>query len=187
VDSLTRYLAHDEQVVLEVRRHPAVLLPPILAAVLVTFLGVVVGVVLTPDSTRDFVDTVCGLVVLFFILRAAWRVWEWWADRVVVTDQRIFEISGLLTRTVASMPVGRVTDMTYKRTVLGRILGFGEVVVESAGQEQGLSSIDHIPHPDHFYRTITSLVTAGLPAIDEGGSGPYYDEDDTGPLPRVTL
>jgi hypothetical protein len=60
-------------------------------------------------------------------------------------------------------------------------------MVESAGQDQGLSTIDHIPHPDHFYRTITSLVTAGLPAIDEGGSGPYYDEDDTGPLPRVTL
>ena len=187
MDSLARYLAHDEQVVLEVRRHPAVLARPVLAAVAVTAIGVVIGVVLTPDTRRDPIDTICGLVVLFFILRALWRVWEWWVDRVVVTDQRIFEISGVLTRTVASMPVGRVTDMTYRRTILGRLLGFGEVVVESAGQEQGLSSIDHLPHPDHFYRTITSLVTAGLPAVEEDGTGPYYDEDDTGPWPRVTL
>ena len=187
MDSLARYLAHDEQVVLEVRRHPAVLVRPVLVAAAVTFAGVLIGVAFTPGTQRDAIDTICGLVVSFFILRAAWRVWEWWIDRVIVTDQRIFEISGLLTRTVASMPVGRVTDMTYKRTFAGRLLGFGEVTVESAGQEQGLSSIDHIPRPDHFYLTITSLVTAGLPAIDEGGTGPYYDEDDTGPLPRVTL
>lgn len=187
MNALHRYLANDEQVVLEVRRHPAVLVSPVLAAFLAIVAGIVVGIFLTPSSTHDLVDTVAGLVVLFFILRAGWRVWEWWADRIIVSDQRIFEISGVLTRTVASMPVGRVTDMTYKRTVAGRLLGFGEIIVESAGQEQGLSSIDHIPHPDHFYRTITSLVTAGLPAVEEGGSGPYYDEDDTGPLPRVTL
>ncbi|HEY7876374.1 MAG TPA: PH domain-containing protein [Actinomycetota bacterium] len=187
MDALLRYLAHDEQVVLEVRRHPAVLVRPVLGAFVAVVAGIFVGIVLTPGSTHDVIDTGAGLVVLFFILRALWRVWEWWADRIVVTDQRIFEISGVLTRTVASMPVGRVTDMTYKRTIAGRLLGFGEVTVESAGQDQGLSSIDHIPHPDHFYRTITSLVTAGLPAIDEGGTGPYYDEDDTGPLPRVTL
>jgi uncharacterized membrane protein YdbT with pleckstrin-like domain len=187
MDSLARYLAHDEQVVLEVRRHPAVLVRPIVTAAAAIGAGILIGVVATPSSTHDLIDTVAGLVVFAFIVRAAWKLWEWWIDRIVVTDQRIFEISGLLTRTVASMPVGRVTDMTYKRTILGRVLGFGEVIVESAGQEQGLSSIDHIPHPDHFYRTITSLVTAGLPAIDEGGTGPYYDEDDTGPLPRVTL
>jgi membrane protein YdbS with pleckstrin-like domain len=187
MNALHRYLANDEQVVVEVRRHPAVLAAPVLTAFAVIVAGIVVGIFLTPASTHDFVDTVAGLVVLFFILRAGWRVWEWWADRIVVSDRRIFEISGILTRTVASMPVERVTDMTYKRTIFGRLLGFGEIIVESAGQEQGLSSIDHIPHPDEFYRTITSLVTAGLPAVEEGGSGPYYDEDDTGPLPRVTL
>jgi uncharacterized membrane protein YdbT with pleckstrin-like domain len=142
-------------------------------------------VVLTPGSTHGVVDTVCGAVALFFVLRLAWRIWDWWADRIVVTDERIFEISGVLTRRVASMPVSRVTDMTYKRTIGGRILGYGEVIVESAGQEQGLSSIDHIPQPDHFYRTVTSLVTAGLPKLME--DQPHFDQDDTGPLPRVTL
>ena len=183
--TLERYLAHDEQVVLDVRRHLAVLVGPASVVALVIAVAAVVGVVLTPGSSHGVVDTLCGAVTLFFVLRLAWRVWEWWADRIVVTDERIFEVSGVLTRRVASMPVSRVTDMTYKRTIGGRILGYGEVIVESAGQEQGLSAIDHIPQPDHFYRTVTSLVTAGLPKLME--DQPSFDQDDTGPLPRITL
>ena len=188
--TLERYLAHDEQVVLDVRRHLSVLVRPAFVVAAVITGTAIVGFVLTPGSTRGVVDTVCGLVALFFVLRLAWKVWEWWADRIVVTDERIFEISGVLTRSVASMPVSRVTDMTYKRTIGGRILGYGEVIVESAGQEQGISSIDHIPQPDHFYRTVTSLVTAGLPKLIEDqppGFDRSPDQDDTGPLPRVTL
>jgi uncharacterized membrane protein YdbT with pleckstrin-like domain len=185
--SLDRYLAHDEQVVLEVRRHLAVLIGPALRLAVVIVAAAVIGLVLTPGTTRGIVDTVCAAVALFFVLRLAWRVWEWWVDRIVVTDERIFEVSGVLTRRVASMPVARVTDMTYKRTIVGRILGYGEVIVESAGQEQGISSIDHIPQPDHFYRTVTSLVTAGLPKLMQDATGGAYDQDDTGPLPRVTL
>lgn len=184
--ALDRYLAHDEQVVLDVRRHLAVLARPAAVVAGVIVLAVVVGVVLTPESTHGVVDTICGVVALFFVLRLAWRVWEWWADRIVVTDERIFEVSGVLTRRVASMPVSRVTDMTYKRTIGGRIFGYGEIIVETAGQEQGLSAITFIPEPDHFYRTVTSLVTAGLPKlVEDGAAGP--DRQDTGPLPRVPL
>lgn len=185
--ALDRYLAHDEQVVLEVRRHLAVLVGPTVVAGLVIAAAVIVGLLLTPGSTHGVVDSVCGLVAIYFVLRLVWRVWEWWVDRIVVTDERIFEVSGVLTRRVASMPVSRVTDMTYKRTVGGRILGYGEVIVESAGQEQGLASIAHIPDPDHFYRIVTSLVTAGLPKLIEDTARPSPDQEDTGPLPRVTL
>ena len=114
---------------------------------------------------------------------------------IVVTDQRIFEVSGVLTRKVASMPLTRVTDMTYRRSLLGRLLGYGDLIVESAGQDQALSHIDHLPDPDGFYRTITSLVTAGIPSLlpedeDQELWLPYdrsSDEDDTGPLPRVIV
>ncbi len=85
------------------------------------------------------------------------------------------------------MPLTRVTDMTYRRSIAGRLLGYGDLIVESAGQDQALSRIERIPHPDHFYRTITSLVTAGLPSMmPDDGAGPA-DEEDTGPLPQVVV
>ncbi|HWL65097.1 MAG TPA: PH domain-containing protein, partial [Actinomycetota bacterium] len=117
----------------------------------------------------------------------AWRMWEWRADRIVVTDRRIFEVSGVLTRKVASMPLVKMTDITYRRSVLGRLLGYGELIVETAGQDQSLNRITHLPHPDDFYRTITWLVTGGLTPRAEPEDDYYVDDDDTGPLPRVVV
>ena len=107
-----------------------------------------------------------------------------------MTDRRIFEVSGLVTRKVASMPLSKMTDMTYRRPILGRILGYGELHVESAGQDQALSRLDHLPNPDEFYRTITYLVSAPdlMPRSDpEVVHEASWDEDDTGPLPRVIV
>lgn len=176
----TRYLADAEILVMEVRRHPAVLIGPVGAAVVVAAAAAAAGFVTSPARGSDPVDVVAGVVAAAFALRAAWRWWEWRVDRIVVTDRRIFEVSGLVTRRVASMPLGKVTDMTYRRSLLGRILGYGDLLVESAGQRQALDRIDFLPKPDHFYRTVTSLVT-GDP------SPPPPDEDDTGPLPRVVV
>ena len=182
-----RYLAQDEEIVLKVHRHGSVLLRPLFGALVMIVLAAVIGYLTSPSEGGDLVDTVAGVVALLFFLRFLWRIWEWRADRVVVTDRRIFEVSGLLSRKVASMPLAKMTDITYHRSLLGRILGYGELIVETAGQDQALQRLHHLPKPDDFYRTITWLVTGGLmerPDLDEL---PHVEDDDTGPLPRVIV
>lgn len=191
-ERMGRYLAHDEQVVLEIRRHIAALFRSFFISAAVISLCVILGVLGSPEEGSDVVDNVLGGVAIFFAARFGWHLWQWWVDRIVVTDQRIFEVSGVLTRRVASMPLTRVTDMMYRRTILGRLLGYGDLIVESAGQDQALSTIDRLPHPDDFYRTITSLVTQGLPSLlpDEGdghGAMAHRDQEDTGPLPQIIV
>lgn len=185
----SRYLAADERIVLEVRRHPIVLAHPFFLAVATIVLAGGIGWVTSPSTGSDRFDLVLGLVALFFAARLGWASWQWYVDRIVVTDQRIFEVSGVLTRKVASMPLTRVTDMTYRRSLLGRLLGYGDLIVESAGQDQALSRIERLPHPDDFYRTITSLVTAGIPSLLPEGEDQLWrpDQEDTGPLPRVIV
>jgi hypothetical protein len=187
-----RYLAADETVVLQARRHVAVLARPALAALGAILLALFVGLVVSPGDGADLLDTAGGLFALWFLLGFLWRGWEWWLDRIFVTEKRIFEVSGLLTRKVASMPLGNLTDMTYQRSLWGRILGYGELIVETAGQAQALSRIAYLSNPDEFYRAVTALVTAGLlPAASTdavtGGLPARDDEDDTGPLPRVIV
>ena len=183
-----RYLAQDEEIVLTVHRHGSVLLRPLMSAVLMIVFAAVVGFLTSPSEGGDLVDTIAGVVALLFFLRLLWRVWEWRADRVVVTDRRIFEVSGLLSRKVASMPLAKMTDITYHRSLLGRLLGYGELIVETAGQEQALHRLDHLPKPDDFYRTITWLVTGGLMERPDLNELPgLVDDDDTGPLPRVIV
>jgi Bacterial PH domain len=123
---------------------------------------------------------------------STWRVLEWVNDLLVVTDKRIVTISGLVTRKVAMMPLSRVTDMTYDRSWSGRILGYGEFIVESAGQDQALSRINYIPRPDAAYRQIAELLfgkgeeEAAKPAepapVPETTTLPVYDPDATQPL-----
>jgi uncharacterized membrane protein YdbT with pleckstrin-like domain len=183
-----RYLASDEDLELEVRHHLAVLIGPLLAAVGAIVGGAVLGFVLSPDQDSDLIDTVVGLIAVFFFLRLGWKLWQWYEDRIYVTTHRVVEVSGVLTRRVASIPLIKVTDMTYKRSLFGRVLGYGELVLESAGQRQAIERISFIPAPDNFYRTVTSLLaaSASVPAeliLPE----PQTEDDDTGPLPRVVV
>lgn len=186
----SRYLAEDEDPLLEVRHHIAALFKDAAAALGVVTLAALIGSVTSWDDGGDFIDTVVGLVTIFFVVRLAWKVLLWWEDRILVTDQRILEVSGVFTRKVASMPLERVTDMTYRRTLWGRLLGYGDLILETAGQKQALEEVRFLPSPDHFYRTVTSLSTSQVPPrrilIDEPAP-PSPDEDDTGPLPRIIL
>jgi hypothetical protein len=190
--SYLRYLAGDERLVLHVRRHVTVLLAPLVAALGAVAAAGFVGLIASPGRGTDVVDTLAGLIVAFFVGRFVWRTLEWWVDRIVVTNRRVVEVSGLLTRQVASIPLGKVTDMTYRRSIWGRLLGYGDLVLESAGQQQALTRIDHLPDPDFFYRTVTSLITSA-PIVVEVEDGEdrldpgTLDEDDTGPLPRVIV
>ena len=184
-----RYLGEGEETVLEVRHHPLTLGRPTLVAVAVLIAASAIGAVSSWDDGSDVIDTIVGLVAIAFVVRLLWKILMWWCDRIVVTNQRIVQVSGVLTRKVASMPLEKLTDMTYRRTIGGRLFGYGDLIVETAGQKQAMYEIVYLPRPDEFYRTVTSLTTSQVaPArvlVDATGAGP--DDDDTGPLPRIVL
>ena len=187
-----RYLAAEEREVAEIRRHPIVLVRPVLETLGAIVGTSLLGLLLSPGSGDDLIDRILAGVVVVFVLRLLWRVANWWEARIVLTSRRLLEVSGLLTRRVASMALDKVTDTTYRRSVLGRILGYGDLCVESPGQEQGLYTIDHLPRPDEFYRTVMTVLIAESPpakADEPPEHAPVRppDEEDTGPLPTVIV
>jgi len=151
-----KYLLPHEQEVITVRKHPAVLLAPLAWAVL----GLIVAAVLSESLFRHssaltwIVWGVWGLVFLRFL----WAAINWSVDYFVVTSHRFILTSGLFSRNVAMMPLVKVTDMTFRRSALGRILGYGTFILESAGQDQALSTVDHIPYPEQLYLEVCSLI-----------------------------
>jgi|SRR3954447_17679724 len=84
-------------------------------------------------------------------------------DRFVVTNMRVFRIHGVLSQALATMPLIRILDITVRKPLIGRILGYGNFVFESAAQEQGLRVITTVPRPDERDLTIQRVVQrAGL-------------------------
>jgi len=99
------------------------------------------------------------LVVLLIVLGwAALQIGEW-ADRYfVLTSKRIVVIEGIITTTVRSMPVSRLTDMAYRRSGFGRLFGYGLFDIESAGQDQALKIMDYVPDPEFTNLQISHLL-----------------------------
>lgn len=160
-----RYLLPHEQEVITVRKHPAVLLAPVAWAVI----GLVVAAVLSDTVLRHdsgltwIIWAIWGIVFLRFL----WAAINWAVDYFIVTSHRFIQTSGLFSRKVAMMPLAKVTDMTFERSPLGRLLGYGTFILESAGQDQALSRVDHIPYPEQLYLEVCSLLFK--PSKEDGG------------------
>lgn len=150
------YLLDTERRVIRVRRHWAVLAWDTFEAVALLAICVMVSYLLPPSLY--VVQNVLWYAALLVVLIFAFKVIEWWVERLVVTDKRFVLTSGVFTTKVAMMPISKVTDLTYERTAWGRMFGYGTVVVESAGQIQALNRIDFLPKPEDFYDTISELV-----------------------------
>jgi uncharacterized membrane protein YdbT with pleckstrin-like domain len=100
------------------------------------------------------VITAWGLLFIRLLI----RIWEWWDNHFVVTSQRLLLATGVITKKVNMMPLTKVTDMSFQRSSWGRILGYGEFIVESAGQDQALRRVDHLPYPEQLYLEVCGLI-----------------------------
>lgn len=150
------YLLASERRVIRVRLHWAFLSWDIFEAVALLAVAVMVSYLL--PSSMWLLQNVLWYAALFVVLRFAYLVLSWWVERIVVTDKRVMMTTGIITTKVLMMPIGKVTDLTYKRTLGGRILGYGTMVVESAGQIQALNQINYLPKAEQVYDAISELV-----------------------------
>lgn len=153
--AVSKYLLPREVQVATVRRHPAILLTPAVLAVG----GLLVAGILSATVLRGSeLLWVIWLGWIVLVLNLVWKAINWAVDYFVVTSERILLTSGLLTRNIAMMPLTKVTDMSFRRTFSGRMLGYGEFIVESAGQDQALRTVDHIPYPEQLYLLICGML-----------------------------
>ena len=84
-------------------------------------------------------------------------------DRFVITSDRVFRVHGLLNRSEAEMPLGRILDTTVYKPLLGRLLNYGHFTFESAAQDQGLQEIRYVRDIDERDLTIQRVTRdAGL-------------------------
>ncbi|MDP9427958.1 MAG: PH domain-containing protein [Actinomycetota bacterium] len=166
-------LPHEQPPVVATRRHWAVLIRPVVKALPALAVG---GWLLLLDPDNRMPTTVGFLVLVGALLYLVLRGGEWWMRHFIVTNRRVLLTSGIVVRTVALLPLRRITDLTYKETLLGQLLGYGTFRFESAGQQQALSEITYLPRADVLYRDVSSLLFGA--GVDNSG-----DDEDAEPSP----
>lgn len=147
---VARYLFPTERYRGEWKRHWIHLATPLTIGILATFvLGYLSGFL--AGQNIGALTTVAVILWFAVIGWVAWRVADWYYDRFILTNKRVMVVNGIVTRQVAMMPLLRVTDMKYEQSPLGRTLNYGTFVLESAGQEQALREVKHLPNPNELY------------------------------------
>jgi hypothetical protein len=165
---IDEYLLPTERRVIRVRQHWALLAKDLTLTGL--FLLVMVAVqTYFPDSA--VVDNVTFYLGLAAVLRFTVKTILWWIERIVITDKRVMLAQGIITHRVGMMPLSKVTDLTFERSLNGRMLGYGTIVVESAGQIQALNRIDYVPRPEEIYEALSELIFGEKGRTGRGGGG----------------
>jgi hypothetical protein len=169
---LERYLVAEETVIVAVRRHWFHLYREIGAAVGATLFALWVDVKVSTNAGGELLHNLSLLVWWGTMAWVLWQVLNYRHEWFVATDKRFLLFYGFIRRKVGMMPLLKVTDMTYDRSLLGRIVGYGTFRLESAGQEQAMSVIDHVPDADTHYRAICTQLFGPGSAVRFGAGYP---------------
>lgn len=99
-----------------------------------------------------------------FVYRSA--MWAFY-ERLYITNRRVLRAKGFFGAHIDAMPLTRITDIAFKRTVPGEIFDYGTLRIESAGQDQALGVLNFLNQPDLFYNILISLSTTALGSVKD--------------------
>lgn len=146
-------LSADEQVVTEFRPHWKLLFVPIVWGV-VLFLVFLAVMIWTDAAFVGWLTTVVVLGLLaYFVVRP---LVAWWTTLYVLTSERLITRMGLIAKSGIEIPLENITNVNFNQTVIERMLGAGDLLIESAGST-GQSKFRDIPHPDEFQATLYKI------------------------------
>lgn len=91
--------------------------------------------------------TLAAVAILGLWLIVTWVRWN--STAFTLTSQRVLLEAGVFNRSSKVIPVDRVQDVSTRRSLLGRVLGYGTVEIDAAGA-RGAEVLDFVPAPDRF-------------------------------------
>jgi uncharacterized membrane protein YdbT with pleckstrin-like domain len=116
-----------------------------------------IGVISLQGSDSDALKFVVGWG--WGILAVIWAVWlalkyfQWQFTYFVVTDNRVIFRTGVLAKRGVEIPLERINNINFFQTIWERVIGAGDLDIESAGQE-GQSHFEDVRHPDGVQQEI---------------------------------
>ena len=143
-----RLLSEDEELIYDLRPHWLTLVVPVLLTVVVV-VGVGAAWVVMPagdlQQPAQLAVGVLGMLVL--LVTVAGRVLRWATTHFVLTTERLIFRSGLVAKFGREIPLERINDVTFSQSLLERLVGVGDLLLESAG-EHGQSRFSDIRDPE---------------------------------------
>lgn len=174
-------LADHEEIRFELSPHWLALIGPTLWTIvsfLILFIGSRVANGRSWETRGNQIFSAMAAVVLIGLVVIPFLRWKF--TMFVLTSDRLITRTGIVAKHSKEIPLERINDVAFNQNVFERIVGAGDLLIESAG-ERGQEVISNVRHPEQVQLQIYkeseensnrmmrggATASAGSPSIPE--------------------
>jgi uncharacterized membrane protein YdbT with pleckstrin-like domain len=139
-----KLLNEGEDIALDLHPHWWFFAQPAAALAAAVLLGV--GVLVRWDDPPDVVMVFFGLLILVALGWFGLYYARWVTTHFVITSDRLIYRHGVLAKKGIEIPLERVNTVFFSQSIFERIVGSGDLVIESAG-EKGQEAFSNVRKP----------------------------------------
>ena len=172
-----RLLADHEKLVLDIRPHWIALAGPVLLTVVIVA-GEILAFAYFPDDWPSWTRwAALGGGLLLFLAYAVRGFLAWVTSHFVVTSDRVIHRSGWLAKQSMEIALERINDVRFGQTVLERVVGAGDLRIESAG-EYGQNHFRDIRDPERVQKLVYEMAEDNERRMRGASAAPSEEGDD---------
>jgi uncharacterized membrane protein YdbT with pleckstrin-like domain len=116
-----------------------------------------IGVISIQGSDSDAAKFIAGwgwgILALIWAGWLALKYFQWRFTYFVVTDDRVIFRTGVFAKHGVEIPLERINNINFRQGIWERVIGAGDLDIQSAGQE-GESHFEDVRHPDGVQQEI---------------------------------
>ena len=105
------------------------------------------------DNPKPFLTYPIGVIALATLAWVIVRYLKWRTTNFVITSDRLIFRNGVIGKSGIEIPLERVNNVNFKQGIFERIIGAGDLLIESGG-EDGQQRFSDISHPDRVQNLI---------------------------------
>ena len=136
-------------------------------------LGSIVLGVVALQTDIAVIKIVCALLLLFCLGWFGIRYAKWTSTNFVVTSDRVIHRYGVIAKHGIEIPLDRINTVFFNQSIFERLLGAGDLGIESAG-ERGSETFEDVRKPaivqNEIYRQMeanSNRARGGGPAVTQ--------------------
>lgn len=149
----------NETIALDMHPHWWYFFEPAISLLGAIVIGILVGWKGPKDTAGDVLKYV---VIALLVITALWligRYLKWLTTNFVITSQRLIFRQGVIAKSGIEIPLERVNNVNFSQGVFERMLGAGDLLIESGG-EDGQQRFTDIRRPDKVQNLVHAQVEA---------------------------
>ncbi|MGY2080202.1 PH domain-containing protein [Modestobacter sp. SYSU DS0657] len=153
-----KVLGEGEEVVAHLHPHWLTVLRPIVLFLVLVGLASF-GAALVPAGEQQTLWrlVVVGAAAVLALVLVAVPLLRWRTTHYVITTRRLLYRTGVLARSGRDIGLSRITDVSYRQSLLDRVLRSGTVSIETAG-EGGPTVFSAVPDSEGVQQLLNQLV-----------------------------